>query len=400
MRVATSSVLEHAAQLPCEPRRVDPSCRAPVDVVIVEKLSATANAEVLLRGIDLRVQTGVPLALVGAAGSGKSLLLQLLCSAGAVSGVAVEGTLTVPERRVLVPQRARARAADPSDPATAAHLHVVAEALRSDAMLVCLDEPTAGIDGVSRARVLQMLRRAARDRAIVYVTHNRRDAFALGGDIALIVGGRVVERASVASFFTSPTTELGRGYVRTGSCPTALVPDEPVAASSGRPLAWVLPHQLVGCSRPGLLGELRDDLARLRDAGIGLLVCLEEQDPTPTAEREAMGIAGHHIPIVDMQAPTLDEALDVCARIDRTLESGAGVAVHCRGGLGRTGTILACYVAWHRGVPATQALRSIREVEAGFVQSQAQHDFLAQFCEHIQSTLGRHSAPASTTTPV
>lgn len=47
--------------------------------------------------------------------------------------------------------------------------------------------------------------------------------------------------------------------------------------------------------------------------------------------------------------------------IDRRLASGRVVYVHCRGGIGRTGVIVGCWLARH-GHPGDQALARLREL--------------------------------------
>lgn len=382
---------------------VDPQQARPCDKgpgAVLERFGCSAGGRVVLDGIDLRVEAGGTMALLGPAGSGKSLLLRLLAGGTASPGVLHWGTMRLAWPAVFVPQRVRPRPAHPDDPATCGHLDAIADAMASDAALICLDEPTAGLDGFSRARVLQLIRRFRKNGALVYVTHNRRDAMTLGGDVALLAGGRIVERAEARAFFSNPSTDLGRCYVRTGSCPTsaAALPNDGVVGrrmSPGqRELPWVLPGRLVGCARPGLLADVEDDLARLRSAGVRWLVCLEETDPISAETRAQFGLRGYALPIVDMGAPEVANTEEVCRLIDKALAAGEGVAVHCRGGLGRTGTILAAYLCWSAGLDAVEAVARARLSEPGFVQSTVQLDFLDRFCAHVHA-----NRPQGTTAP-
>jgi atypical dual specificity phosphatase len=79
-----------------------------------------------------------------------------------------------------------------------------------------------------------------------------------------------------------------------------------------------------------------------------------------------------------MAAPSLTQALDLCRKIERALRDEKVVAVHCRAGLGRTGTILAAYLIWE-GHEALDALETVRRVEPRWVQSEPQVAFLEEF---------------------
>jgi atypical dual specificity phosphatase len=79
-----------------------------------------------------------------------------------------------------------------------------------------------------------------------------------------------------------------------------------------------------------------------------------------------------------MGAPSVTQAAGLCQQIDRKLQEGEVVAVHCRAGLGRTGTILATYLIWE-GAEALSALEMVRRVEPRWVQSEEQVAFLERF---------------------
>ncbi len=83
-------------------------------------------------------------------------------------------------------------------------------------------------------------------------------------------------------------------------------------------------------------------------------------------------------PIPDMDAPSHTQALDICRKIEQAMRDEKVVAVHCRAGLGRTGTILAAYLIWE-GQEALDALETVRRVEPRWVQSEEQVAFLEQF---------------------
>lgn len=273
----------------------------------------------------------------------------------------------------------------------------VVRTILADPPLVLLDEPTVGLDDDERARLIELLRGEAERRAILLVTHDRTVALALGGLTVLLAQGRVQEVAPTATFFGAPATPAGRLFVETGSCYVPAAPPDdavaevttevvsvappappPPAPRAPRSLHWVLPQRLAGLPRPGLLEDVDADLAGLSWLGVEVLVNLEETETVPRAAIERAGLVPLHVPIVDMEAPSATAALALFEAIDRAIRAGRPVAVHCRAGLGRTGTILAAYLIF-TGLEALDALEKVRRVQPRFVQSKAQLDFLDRF---------------------
>jgi len=69
---------------------------------------------------------------------------------------------------------------------------------------------------------------------------------------------------------------------------------------------------------------------------------------------------------------------DLVAWIRERLRGGDNVVVHCRGGLGRTGTIAACVLV-ARGVEPDEAMRLVRASRPGAIESEAQERFVRTF---------------------
>ena len=74
------------------------------------------------------------------------------------------------------------------------------------------------------------------------------------------------------------------------------------------------------------------------------------------------GIENSWVPFKDMGAPSIEVAVSICEEIDDLNEKGHAVAVHCKAGLGRTGTVLAAHLIWH-GQGSVEALENVRRVE-------------------------------------
>jgi len=65
------------------------------------------------------------------------------------------------------------------------------------------------------------------------------------------------------------------------------------------------------------------------------------------------------MPIRNFDIPTPAHMLNILDAIDRALLKQRMVYVHCLGGLGRTGTVVGCYLVRH-GMDGDAALRHIR----------------------------------------
>jgi protein-tyrosine phosphatase len=83
-------------------------------------------------------------------------------------------------------------------------------------------------------------------------------------------------------------------------------------------------------------------------------------DLTEHGELEAYpcAVERRRLPIRDFSVPGEDELRRILNTIDDALEYGRTVFVHCRGGIGRTGTVLGCWLRRH-GHSAEEALAKL-----------------------------------------
>ena len=59
------------------------------------------------------------------------------------------------------------------------------------------------------------------------------------------------------------------------------------------------------------------------------------------------------------------------------------VSVHCKLGMGRTGTMLACYLAKSQNLSSTQAITEIRRLRPGSIETRDQEAMVGKYVEHI-----------------
>src|SRR4051794_12129682 len=131
------------------------------------------------------------------------------------------------------------------------------------------------------------------------------------------------------------------------------LPRQVLAYLRSRPVTW-FDDEGVGAARyPRTHAELQDFVAH----GVALVVNLHQR-AHPSGALARFGLHELHLPVKDFSSPT-DEQIDTAvAAINASVSNRQRVVVHCGGGLGRTGTLLACYLV-ARGLSAEEALQRV-----------------------------------------
>jgi protein-tyrosine phosphatase len=98
------------------------------------------------------------------------------------------------------------------------------------------------------------------------------------------------------------------------------------------------------------------------------------------------GMTWLHLPIEDMQAPgpSFDRSWpSVSSQLRKQLADGGRVLVHCRGGLGRAGTVAACVLV-DAGMPPGEAITAVRRVRRGAIETAAQERYVRRLPSSAQ----------------
>ena len=133
---------------------------------------------------------------------------------------------------------------------------------------------------------------------------------------------------------------------------------------------WVAAGRFLAGEYPGARSQ--DDaiakLNQLLDAGVTHFIDLTEAGEyglLPYAHlAQQIGrlrgckITHHRLPIRDMSAPNAATMRYILEAVDAALDRGDTIYVHCFGGIGRTGTVVGCYLV-QQGMSGEQALAEI-----------------------------------------
>jgi atypical dual specificity phosphatase len=145
---------------------------------------------------------------------------------------------------------------------------------------------------------------------------------------------------------------------------------------------WIVPGRLAGCAEPGVSAAIDYDMQLLHTMGITHLITLTEKDLDQAALARNK-LSNLHLPIYDRQAPSMAQTYMLVRRMQVLLDQGAVLAVHCRAGIGRTGTILAAWLIREGGLSATSAIERLRTIYKAYVQTEVQEQFLQDFEQDI-----------------
>ena len=136
---------------------------------------------------------------------------------------------------------------------------------------------------------------------------------------------------------------------------------------------WLADGQLLAGEYPGDRDPAiaREKLSRLLDAGITCFIDLTEcgelrpYEQLLNDESTLRGTTVRYVrhPIRDLCVPCVCEMQTILDEIDRALAAGMRTYVHCWGGVGRTGTVVGCYLA-RCGLSGEEALREVARLFA------------------------------------
>ena len=149
---------------------------------------------------------------------------------------------------------------------------------------------------------------------------------------------------------------------------------------TGRPykFSWLIESKLAGSSIPTSI----DEVQWVIEQGVKSIVTVRED---PLDDDWVKDVNYLHVYSNDMSVPEFDDLVSAIDFIHSRITNNEPVMVHCLAGLGRTGTLLACYLVKYQKMSADDAIQKVREERPGSIQSYPQEEMIFQFAKSLQS---------------
>ena len=143
---------------------------------------------------------------------------------------------------------------------------------------------------------------------------------------------------------------------------------------TGKPdnFSWLIEGKLAGSAIP----TSKDEVKWLQEEGVKSIVTIRE---VPLDDDWVDEMKYLHVLSDDMGVPSFDDLKNSVEYVRDRIQDNEPVMVHCLAGLGRTGTILACYLIKYEKMSAEDAIQHVREKRHGSIQSFVQEEMIFQY---------------------
>jgi atypical dual specificity phosphatase len=148
---------------------------------------------------------------------------------------------------------------------------------------------------------------------------------------------------------------------------------------TGKPdnFSWIIEEKLAGSAIP----TSKEEIDWLKQEGVKSIVTIREE---PLEDEWIKGVNYLHVHSNDMGVPEFSDLVNSVDFIHQRITNDEPVMVHCLAGLGRTGTILACYLIKYEGMTADDAIEKVRRERHGSIQSFSQEEIIFRFEKFVR----------------
>lgn len=131
-----------------------------------------------------------------------------------------------------------------------------------------------------------------------------------------------------------------------------------------------------------ILGALpfRRDVSGLVEQGVKAVVNTCEEYPGPLAAYTAAGIEQFHMPTCDFCHPELDDVERAVAFMERHIDQGNTVYIHCKAGRARSATVVLCWLVKSKGMTPQDAQQFLLTKRAHVNPRLTRRPVVIQFC--------------------
>lgn len=141
--------------------------------------------------------------------------------------------------------------------------------------------------------------------------------------------------------------------------------------------SWLINNKLAGSGMPTTINEINWIL----NQGVKSIVTMTENALPEYWVKDTKYL---HVPTEDLSAPDIEQIDGAVDFIHERINQNEPVMVHCAAGIGRTGTILACYLIKYQKYSAKNAIEKVRKERPGSIQSERQEIVVELYEKHIR----------------
>ena len=148
---------------------------------------------------------------------------------------------------------------------------------------------------------------------------------------------------------------------------------------TGKPdnFSWIIEEKLAGSAIP----TSKEEVDWVKQEGVKSIVTIREE---PLEDEWIKDVNYLHVHSNDMGIPEFSDLVDSVDFIHQRITNDEPVMVHCLAGLGRTGTILACYLIKYEDMTADDAIEKVRRERHGSIQSFSQEEIIFRFEKFVR----------------